>query len=121
MRLSILANASAFPLLFVSQLVSAQTINPDEVMAPESMVAELGEESSSQADLDRPVDQIDELPESMVVKGQLGESFTTGEGMGYQSSFGSLSGFVPFFQDPGNSLWYFNGRMNLDTEKWRLW
>ncbi|MEX0271252.1 right-handed parallel beta-helix repeat-containing protein [Leptolyngbyaceae cyanobacterium UHCC 1019] len=46
---------------------------------------------------------------------QVGASFTTGPGVGYESSFGSIEGFVPLVQTPGKEIGYVQGRLNLDT------
>jgi hypothetical protein len=46
---------------------------------------------------------------------QMGASFTTGPGVGYESSFGSIEGFVPLVQTPGKEIGYVQGRLNLDT------
>ncbi len=47
---------------------------------------------------------------------QIGASFTTGSGVGYESSFGSVEGFVPLVQTPGKEIGYVQGRLNLDTD-----
>jgi len=50
------------------------------------------------------------------VKSRLGVGFTTGPGMGYESSFTSLEAFVPLSQSVGNSVTFLEGRLLLSTE-----
>ncbi len=44
-----------------------------------------------------------------------GASFNSGPGVGYESSFFGLDGFVPLTQTPGKNLTYAQGRLLLDT------
>ncbi|MBM0745464.1 right-handed parallel beta-helix repeat-containing protein [Phormidium sp. CLA17] len=44
-----------------------------------------------------------------------GVSFNSGPGVGYESSFFGLEGFVPLTQTPGKTLTYAQGRLLLDT------
>ena len=44
-----------------------------------------------------------------------GASFNSGPGVGYESSFFGLDGFVPITQTPGKNLTYAQGRLLLDT------
>ena len=44
-----------------------------------------------------------------------GASFNSGPGVGYESSFFGLEGFVPLTQTPGKNLTYAQGRLLLDT------
>ncbi len=41
--------------------------------------------------------------------------FTSGPGLGYESSFGSLYGLIPLFQVPGKSLGFAEARLNFAT------
>jgi hypothetical protein len=47
---------------------------------------------------------------------RFGGNFTTGPGVGYSSSFGSIEGFVPLSQTPGSNLTFLEGRLLLSTE-----
>ncbi|MBD1804226.1 right-handed parallel beta-helix repeat-containing protein [Microcoleus sp. FACHB-SPT15] len=51
---------------------------------------------------------------------RFGGNFTTGSGVGYSSSFGSLEGFVPLSQTPGSNLTFLEGRLLLSTEDFNL-
>lgn len=44
-----------------------------------------------------------------------GASFTSGPGIGYESSFLGMDGFFPISQTPGQNLTYVQGRLLLDT------
>ncbi|MEP0808415.1 right-handed parallel beta-helix repeat-containing protein [Trichocoleus sp. ST-U2] len=46
---------------------------------------------------------------------RIGAEFTTGSGVGYESSFGSIGGFVPLWQNSDN-LTFLEGRLLLSTE-----
>ncbi|MBD1841440.1 right-handed parallel beta-helix repeat-containing protein [Coleofasciculus sp. FACHB-64] len=46
---------------------------------------------------------------------RIGAEFTTGPGVGYESSFGSIEGFVPLWQNSSN-LTFLEGRLLLSTE-----
>lgn len=46
---------------------------------------------------------------------RIGAEFTTGSGVGYESSFGSIEGFVPLWQNSDN-LTFLEGRLLLSTE-----
>ena len=50
------------------------------------------------------------------VKPRFSGTFQTGPGAGYESSFGSVYGFVPFAQTAGVSTFYGEGRFNLFTD-----
>lgn len=54
------------------------------------------------------------------VSPRFGGSFTTGPGVGYDSSFGGIEGFVPLSQIPGQTLTFLQGRVLLSTEDARL-
>jgi hypothetical protein len=43
-------------------------------------------------------------------------SFTSGPGVGYESSFFGMDGFVPLTQTPGKDLTYLQGRLLLSTD-----
>lgn len=47
---------------------------------------------------------------------RIGAEFTTGSGVGYNSSFGSIEGFVPLRQTLGHDLTFLEGRLLLSTE-----
>lgn len=51
---------------------------------------------------------------------RIGGQFTTGPGVGYESSFGGIEGFVPFGQNPGQNLSFLEGRLLLSTDDARL-
>ncbi|MBW4576311.1 MAG: right-handed parallel beta-helix repeat-containing protein [Aphanothece sp. CMT-3BRIN-NPC111] len=51
---------------------------------------------------------------------RIGAEFTTGPGVGYESSFGSIEGFVPLLQTPGQNLTYFQGRLLISTDDAQL-
>lgn len=51
---------------------------------------------------------------------RVGANFTTGPGVGYESFYGSVEGFVPLFQQPGENLAFLQGRALLSTEDARL-
>ena len=53
---------------------------------------------------------------SVLINPRFSGQFTTGEGVGYESSFGSISGFIPLIQVGGNNLFYVNTNLNIDTE-----
>ncbi|WP_041763062.1 inverse autotransporter beta-barrel domain-containing protein [[Leptolyngbya] sp. PCC 7376] len=96
--------------------MAAQTVNAVEVFTTTDNEAKLSEESKVQEPKEMQIAQVEDVTETTVVKSNLGASFTTGEGVGYSSSFGSINGFVPLSQEPGSRLWYLYGRANLDTE-----
>ena len=54
------------------------------------------------------------------VSPRIGGSFTTGPGVGYESSFGAVEGFVPLAQTPGQDLAFLQGRVLLSTDEARL-
>jgi trimeric autotransporter adhesin len=62
-----------------------------------------------------PPDSKDSLPPFPTIQPRIFGQFTTGPGLGYESSFGSVYGFVPFAQTPGISLGYAEARLNLTT------
>jgi hypothetical protein len=47
---------------------------------------------------------------------QVNGTFTSGPGVGYESSFVALDGFVPLVQTPGKDLTYLQGRLLLSTD-----
>jgi hypothetical protein len=47
---------------------------------------------------------------------RLNGDFTSGPGAGYDSSYGSFSTFLPLIQNPGNSIGYFEGKWNVETD-----
>lgn len=57
---------------------------------------------------------------SVRVSPRIGGSFTTGPGVGYESSFGAVEGFVPLSQKPGKDLAFLQGRAIMSTEDARL-
>jgi hypothetical protein len=62
-----------------------------------------------------PTSEIAENPPIRVLP-RFGGNFTTGPGVGYSSSFGSIEGFVPLSQTPGSNLTFLEGRLLLSTE-----
>ncbi len=50
------------------------------------------------------------------IPAQVGGSFTSGPGAGYDRSFVGLDGFVPLMQTPGKDLAYVQGRLLLSTD-----
>lgn len=114
MKLSTLTNLSTVTvLLLTNQVVNAQEA---ALLNPGRLETDLTEEAEAQAETEKLLSQVEEMPAPMVVKSLFGGQFTTGAGVGYESSFGSVFGFIPFAQTPGESLYYFNGRANVDTE-----
>ncbi|NJN71306.1 MAG: hypothetical protein HC799_00025 [Limnothrix sp. RL_2_0] len=101
MNLHCLAKTTAYLTLFISQASLAQTKFQAETISTESIL-------------------LTQVPEEKAilrtVKNRFGGQFTTGAGVGYESSFGSISGFIPLLQMPGQELFYFDGRLNFDTE-----
>jgi hypothetical protein len=57
---------------------------------------------------------------SLRISPRIGAEFTTGAGVGYESSFGSIEGFFPLFQTPGSNLTFLEGRLLLSTENSRF-
>jgi hypothetical protein len=57
---------------------------------------------------------------NLYVSPHVGGSFTTGPGVGYESSFGGVEGFVPLSQTPGQNLAFLQGRMLLSTDNAQL-
>ena len=57
---------------------------------------------------------------NLQVSPRVGGSFTTGPGVGYDSSFGGIEGFVPLSQSPGRNIAFLQGRALLTTENARL-
>ena len=51
---------------------------------------------------------------------RVGATFTTGPGVGYESSYGSGFGFVPLNQVPGQSILFSEGQLLLDPENVNL-
>jgi len=51
---------------------------------------------------------------------RFGGKFTSGPGTGYESSFGSVSGFVPITQTAGKNLLFTEGKLNISTENGNL-
>ena len=51
---------------------------------------------------------------------RIGGQFTTGPGVGYESSFGGIEGFVPFRQNPGQNLSFLEGRLLISTDDAQL-
>lgn len=51
---------------------------------------------------------------------RFGGQFTTGPEAGYNSSYGSIYGWIPFAQNPGNSVTFAEGRFNIATSGGRL-
>jgi len=62
-----------------------------------------------------PTSEIAENPPIRVLP-RFGGNFTTGPGVGYSSSFGSIEGFVPLSQTLGSNLTFLEGRLLLSTE-----
>jgi len=62
----------------------------------------------------------DTLTPNRRISPRIGGSFTTGPGVGYESSFGGIEGFVPLSQTPGQDLAFLQGRALLSTEDARL-
>ncbi len=50
---------------------------------------------------------------SLRVTPRIGAQFTTGPGVGYSSSFGTLEGFVPLAQNPGSNLTFLEGGLTI--------
>ncbi len=61
--------------------------------------------------------QTSETTSSLRLSPRIGGQFTTGPGVGYESSFGSIEGFVPLSQSSGSRLTFLEGRLSLSTEK----
>ncbi|NEP56264.1 MAG: hypothetical protein F6K31_04475 [Symploca sp. SIO2G7] len=53
---------------------------------------------------------------SLQVRPRIGAEFTTGPGVGYESSFGAIETFVPLRQTLGSNLTFLEGRLLLSTE-----
>ncbi|MFP4297592.1 MAG: right-handed parallel beta-helix repeat-containing protein [Spirulinaceae cyanobacterium] len=51
---------------------------------------------------------------------RFGGQFTTGPEAGYNSSYGSVYGWLPLAQNPGNSVTFAEGRFNIATKGGRL-
>jgi len=62
-----------------------------------------------------PTSEVAQNPRIRVLP-RFGGNFTTGPGVGYSSSFGSIEGFVPLSQTPGSNLTFLEGRLLLSTE-----
>lgn len=54
------------------------------------------------------------------VQPRLGAQFQTGPGVGYESSFGGVEGFVPLRQTPGQNLTFLEGRLLVSTDDGQL-
>ncbi len=69
------------------------------------------------AGVDSPVSpqQAGPVPVPRIAPRVMGQ-FTTGPGLGYESSFGSLYALFPLFQLPGQSLGFTEARLNFTTE-----
>ncbi len=64
--------------------------------------------------------KITQTPEVKPEKGiyitpRIGAQFTTGSGVGYDSSYTSVEGFVPLVQNPGKDLTFIQGKLHLAT------
>lgn len=46
---------------------------------------------------------------------RIGAQFTTGAGVGYESSYTTVEGFVPLVQNPGKDLTFIQGKLHLAT------
>ena len=55
-------------------------------------------------------------PVYSTIPAQVGGSFTSGPGAGYDRSFVGIDGFVPLMQTPGKDLTYLQGRLLLSTD-----
>ena len=75
----------------------SQTVNPETAPAPET----------------------DEMSPLRVMP-RIGAQLTTGPGVGYESSFGGIEGFVPLQQTSGQNLTFLEGRLLLSTDDTRL-
>lgn len=53
---------------------------------------------------------------SLRISPRIGASFTTGAGVGYESSFTGIEGFVPLLQTPGSNLAFLQGKLLLSTD-----
>jgi DNA-binding protein YbaB len=54
--------------------------------------------------------------DSLRVRPRVGARFSTGPGVGYESSFGGIEGFVPLQQTPGQNVTFLEGRLLLSTD-----
>ncbi|MEC4804391.1 MAG: right-handed parallel beta-helix repeat-containing protein [Jaaginema sp. PMC 1079.18] len=61
-----------------------------------------------------------ETPPDFSLTPRVGGQFTTGPEAGYNSSYGSIYGWIPFAQTPGSSLAFAEGRFNIATVGGRL-
>ncbi len=57
-----------------------------------------------------------DTPSNLIILPRYSGTFTTGDGVGYESSFGSISVFIPVTQEAEHNLLFFDGRLNIDTE-----
>ncbi|WP_206754844.1 right-handed parallel beta-helix repeat-containing protein, partial [Coleofasciculus sp. FACHB-712] len=80
-----------------------------EILTPEN--ADPTEEISAATKQTAPSDRV----RSQRFLPRIGAEFTTGSGVGYESSFGSIGGFVPLWQNSDN-LTFLEGRLLLSTE-----
>ncbi|MEP0857506.1 right-handed parallel beta-helix repeat-containing protein [Trichocoleus sp. DQ-U1] len=80
-----------------------------EILTPEN--AAPTEEISAATKQTAPSDRV----RSQRFMPRIGAEFTTGSGVGYESSFGSIGGFVPLWQNSDN-LTFLEGRLLLSTE-----
>lgn len=65
-----------------------------------------------------PVESAQSSPQRFAPR--IGGQFTTGPGVGYESSFGGIEGFVPFGQNPGQNLSFLEGRLLISTDDAQL-
>lgn len=56
----------------------------------------------------------------MQVQPRIGAQFTTGPGVGYESSFGGVEGFIPLRQTPAQNLTFLEGRLLVSTDDGQL-
>lgn len=59
-------------------------------------------------------------PEIPAITPRYSANLTTGPGTGYGSTFGSIVGFIPISQTPGQNLAYWEGKVNISTDEARL-
>ncbi len=85
---------------------SGEVLSPSYFMTPRSLPLAQTPESIT--------------PEIPAITPRYSADLTTGPGTGYGSTFGSIVGFIPLTQTPGQNLAYWEGKMNISTDEARL-
>ena len=109
-----LANAAELESTFAASALSTpRTLKEAGISSAEilSQTPESPAASSAPAPTAAPASPYPPIP----VQG--GVAFTSGSGVGYESSFVGLEGFVPIAQTPGKNLTFVQGRLLLDTNE----